>query len=208
MEDKKFEDFCKSTVPAFFSLVCLIVLFAIMFLFGSCDNKYKRENERLREELARVQQYVPLQRDTIHDSVEIITQKVIEVEKIKEVLSKEDKQLIKDLGIKVRDLEALQKIGMETRNTVFLQAKDSTNNDSTANDTLFYKDAWTDLEYYQRERKLSLKTWDSLAIAMDGIVRKKFLFFRLGVKGYRLKTVNFNPNSTIRSNTFVKKGRK
>ena len=198
MEDKKFEDFCKSAVPAFFSL-----LIAILILFGSCDNKYKRENERLREELAKQQQYVPLQRDTIRDSIEVVTQKVVEVERIKEMLSKEDKQLIKDLGIKVRDLEALQKIGMETRDTVFLQA-----NDSADNDTLFYKDAWTDLEYYQRERKLSLRTRDSIAIAMDGIVRKKFLFFRWGVKGYRLKTVNFNPNSTIRSNTFVRKGRK
>lgn len=175
----------------------------IALILCSCDRELKRENERLREELARQQQYVPLQMDTIHDSVKVVTQKVVEVEKIKEVLSKEDRQLIKDLGMKVKELESLQKIGMETRNTVFLQAKDS-----AANDTLFYKDAWTDLEYYQRERKLSLRTRDSIAIAMDGIVRKKFLFFRWGVKGYRLKVVNFNPNSTIRSNTFVKKGRK
>ena len=193
----------KKHLDGLFALIAFLVFMAVVILLTSCDRELRKEIESLREELAKQQQYVPLQRDTIRDSIEVVTQKVIEVQKIKEVLTKEDKQLIKDLGIKVRDLEALQKIGMETRDTVFLQAKDS-----TANDTLFYKDAWTDLEYYQRERKLSLRTRDSIAIAMDGIVRKKFLFFRWGVKGYMLKTVNFNPNSTIRSNTFVKKGRK
>lgn len=189
------------TAVLYTALFAVVTLLVTAFL-SSCDRQLRKENERLREELAKQQQYVPLQRDTIRDSIEVITQKVVEVQKVKEVLSKEDKQLIKDLGIKVRDLESLQKVSMETRDTVYLQAKDS-----TTNDTLFYRDAWTDLEYYQRERKLSLRTWDSIAIAMDGVVRKKFLFFRLGVKGYRLKTINFNPSSTIISNTFVKKER-
>ena len=199
MEDKKFKDYCKSAVPAFFSLVCLIVLFAIMFLFGSCDNKYKRENERLREELERVQQYVPLQRDTIHDSVEIITQKVIEVEKIKEVLTDEDRKLLKDAGIAAKELMSLQKTGMETKDSVNLSAKDSTKEGSP----LYYKDAWAEFEFHDRTLKYSVK--DSLAIAVKKEYKRRFLWWRWGVKGYELKVINFNPHSTVRYNTFIKR---
>ena len=71
-----------------------IIFLLVVVLLTGC-NKYKKENERLREELAKAQQYVPLKKDTIRDTVEVVTQKVIEVEKIKEVLSKEDKALIK-----------------------------------------------------------------------------------------------------------------
>lgn len=197
MEDMGFKDFCNMALPSICSFVCFIILLAILILFGSCDNRYKRENERLREELARQQQYVPLHKDTIRDTVEVVTQKVVEVEKIKEVLSKEDKQLIKDLGMKAKELESYQKTGIETRDTVYLTEKDSTNNAP-----LIYHDAWTDLEY--SNRKLVYAMRDSLAIALKKEYKHRFLFFRWGTKGYDVKVVNFNPHSTIRYNTFVK----
>lgn len=197
MEDRGFKDFCDTAVPAFFSLVCFVILIAILILFGSCDNKYKRENERLREELAKAQQYVPLKKDTIRDTVEVVTQKVVEVEKIKEVLSKEDKALIKDLGMKVKELESLQKTGMETRDTVILIEKDSTDNSP-----LYYKDAWAEFEYQNKKLRYSVR--DSLAIALKKEYKHRFLLFKWGVKGYDVKVVNFNPHSTIRYNTYVK----
>lgn len=113
------------TAVLYTALFAVVTLLVTAFL-SSCDRQLRKENERLREELAKQQQYVPLQRDTIRDSIKVITQKVREVEKIKEVLSKEDRQLIKDLGMKVKELESLQKTGMETRDTVILVEKDST----------------------------------------------------------------------------------
>ena len=49
----------------------VVILFAMLcaLFFGGCDSRLKKENERLREELAKAQQYQPLQRDTIRDSV-------------------------------------------------------------------------------------------------------------------------------------------
>lgn len=183
------------------TLVAFILFLFVVAMLTSCDRALRKENERLREELARQQQYVPLDRDTIRDSVEVITQKVREVEKIKEVLSKEDKQLIKDLGMKVRELESLQKTGIETRDTVILIEKDS-----TENSPLVYHDAWTDIEYL--DRKLTYAMRDSLAIALKREYKHRFLFIKWGTKGYDVKVVNFNPNSQVRYNTFVKKGRK
>ena len=191
----------KKYIDVLISVVTFLVFISVVILLTSCDRALRKEIESLREELAKQQQYVPLQRDTIRDSVEVITQHVREVEKIKEVLSKEDKQLIKDLGMKVSQLESLQKTGIETKDTVFLEKKDS-----TENSPLVYHDAWTDIEYLNR--KLTYAMRDSLAIALEREYKHRFLFIKWGTKGYDVKVANFNPHSSIRYNTFVKKGRK
>ena len=169
----------------------------VIVLVQRCDNSLKRENEKLREELAQQQQYVPLKRDTIRDTVEVVTQKAVEVEKVKEVLSDEDKRLIKDLGMKVKELESMQKMGTMLHDTVYLERKDS-----TADSPLYYKDAWTEFEY--KDKRLRYNVRDSLAIAVKKEYKHRFLWWKWGLKGYELKAVNFNPHSTIRYNTYVR----
>lgn len=185
--------------------VCFVVLTAIvaavgvLLLFG-CNGRLKKENELLRRELALAQKYVPLQRDTIRDTVEVVTQKVVEVEKVKSALTKEERELLKDLGLKVRELESLQQTGIVTKDTVWLVGKDSTDGSP-----LVYHDAWTDIEY--RDKRMVYAMRDSLAIALKREYKHRFLFFRLGTKGYEVKVANFNPHSSVRYNTFVKKRR-
>lgn len=187
-------------IPVVIDIIKLVIIFLIIgWTFRSCNLDLIRENEQLRKELAQQQQYVPLQRDTIRDSVETITQKVIEVEKIKEVLTDEDRVLLKDAGIAVKELISLQKTGMVTKDSVSLSAKDSTKEDSP----LYYKDAWTEFEFYNKRLKYSVK--DSLAVALQKEYKHRFLFLKWGTKGYKVKIVNFNPHSTIRYNTFVKR---
>ena len=175
-------------------------LLALMLLgmLTSCNRELKREIEQLREELAKQQQYVPLHKDTIRDSVEIVTQKVVEVEKIKEVLTDEDRKLLKDAGIAAKELMSLQKTGMETKDTVWLERKDS-----TKDAPLYYKDAWAEFEFHDKKLKYSVR--DSLAIAVKKEYKHRLLWFRWGVKGYDVNVMNFNPHSTIRYNTFVKR---
>ena len=185
--------------------VCFVVLTAIvaavgvLLLFG-CNGRLKKENELLRRELALAQKYVPLQRDTIRDTVEVVTQKVVEVEKVKSALTKEERELLKDLGLKVRELESLQQTGIVTRDTVWLVGKDSTDGSP-----LVYHDAWTDIEY--RDKRMVYAMRDSLAIALRKEYKHRFLFIRWGTKGYEVKVANFNPHSSVRYNTFVKKRR-
>ena len=188
------------TAVLYTALFAVVTLLVTAFL-SSCDRQLRKENERLREELAKQQKYIPLQRDTIRDSVEVITQKVREVEKIKEVLTDEDRKLLKDAGIAAKELMSLQKTGMETKDSVNLSAKDSTKDDSP----LYYKDAWAEFEFHNKKLKYSVK--DSLAIAVKKEFKHRFLFFRWGTKGYDVKVVNFNPHSSVRYNTFVKKDR-
>lgn len=178
----------------------VVIIFALLcaLFFGGCDSRLKKENERLREELAKAQQYQPLKRDTIRDSIEVITQNVVTVEKIKNVLTQEDRQLLKDIGVKVKELESLQKMGMATRDTVYLtEQRDS---------ILRYTDAWADFEFWEKERRLQYAVRDSLAIAVRKEYKHRFLWWRWGSKGYEVKAVNFNPHSTIKYNTTVRRG--
>lgn len=176
-------------------IVCILFWVALLFILFSCDGKYKKENERLREELAKTQQYIPLDRDTIRDTVEVITQKVVEVEKVKEVLSDDDRQLLKDLHLKAKEIESYQKVGTVTHDTVYLERKDTSS-------TLYYKDAWAEFEY--QDKKLTYSVRDSLAIAVKKEYRHRLMWWRWGVKGYEVKAVNFNPRSTILYNTYIK----
>lgn len=188
------------TATLYVAMFAVIAFLATAFL-SSCDRQLRKEIESLREELAKQQQYVPLQRDTIRDSVEVITQKVREVEKIKEVLTDEDRKLLKDAGIAAKELISLQKTGMVTKDSVQLVKKDSTKEDTP----LYYKDAWAEFEFYNKKLKYSVR--DSLAIAVQQEYKHRLLWLRWGVKGYNVKVANFNPHSSIRYNTFVKKGR-
>jgi hypothetical protein len=180
-------------------VIAVVVFLVIVGMLTGCDRSLQKENERLREELAKAQQYVPLHRDTIRDTVEVVTQKVVEVVKIKEVLTDEDRVLLKDAGIAAKELMSLQKTGMETKDSVNLSVKDSTKEDSP----LYYKDAWAEFEFHNKRLKYSVK--DSLAIAVKKEYKHRFLWWKWGTKGYEVKVVNFNPHSTIRYNTFVKR---
>lgn len=196
-----------------------VALFGMSMLLCGCDRALKQENERLREELARQQQYVPLQRDTIRDTVVMVTQQVVEVENMKEVLTKDDRQLLKDMDAKIGAIESYQKIGMRTEAAVTLQpaeAPSRTEGDGDAEEKgpsrhqdsiLTYHDAWMDLKYHQYKKDFVISFKDSLAISVEREYRKRFLWWKWGVKGYEVKAVSFSPYTTIRYNTFVKRKR-
>jgi len=188
----------------FWPYIVAVALWAVAACaVAECDHKLKKENEQLREELAKAQQYTPLQRDTIRDTVEVVTQKVVEVEKIKNVLTKEDRQLLKDLDIKVSALESYQTMGTVTEAEVPLTPEPDSKSEDGKDSVLAYHDAWLDLRF--NSGILAIVLQDSLAIAVEKEYKKKFLWWKWGTKGYRVKVVNFCPYSTVRYNTFVKR---
>lgn len=206
----------------FWPYIIVIALWAIAAcVIAECDRGLKKENEQLREELTRQQQYVPLKRDTIRDSVIMVSQKIVEVEKVKEVLTKEDKALLKDLGTKVSALEAYQKMSTETQASVVLSSdtiatngtagasngQSDSKSDGGQDSLLSYKDAWLDLKYNSLNKNLVIRLQDSLAIAVEKEYKKRFLWWRWGTRGYQVKAVSFCPYTTIRYNTYVKRKR-
>lgn len=206
-------EFCEKYWP--YGVTILMWVIVILVICCGCTRALKKENEQLREELTKARQYVPLKRDTIRDTVQMITQQIVEVEKVKEVLSKEDKALLKDMDAKINAIESFQKLGMETlaevtlsRDTIAAKGYEAENERLPPVDSvLTYKDAWLDLKYNSLNRNLVIQLHDSLAIAVEKEYKKKFLWWRWGTKGYQVKAVSFNPYSTIRYNTYVKRRR-
>lgn len=183
-----------------------IILLAItgiaMILYSQFrDNSYKKEIKELKHQLAHAQQYVPLERDTvlIHDTLrEVATSPVITAElsalREQHII---DEQLIRDLGLKLKQLDAVQTIVTET--------KDTARAESVSSDRVFsYDDDWSHLKFRLSDSTFYYNIRDSLATVVYHEFKHRFLWWRWGVKGYKVKMLNFNPHSTIRYNSYVK----
>ena len=157
------------------------------------------ENSRLSVELAHAQ--IPMQRDTIRDSIEVVTQTVVEVvpKKMKEALAA-DQQLIKDLQLKVKQLEAVQ--------TTVLQVGDTVPAQYRPHDSIFtYHDQWADLSLQLKDTTFYYNIRDSLSTIVYREYRHRFLWWKWGTRGYRLKIVNFNPHARVVYNKYIKAGK-
>ena len=207
-------------------LVCLVfgVIVSIAVDAKLKNQKLRKEQQMLRHEIAVAKQNM-LIRDTIRDTVEVVTQRVTTVEKVREVLSKEDRALIKDLGIKMSELQAFQKMGTANGDTVFLAAveqhagKDPGDEASLTQHTdsmpggdaegtdsvLRYRDAWMEFAYWPKTRKLVWESRDTFDIAVQREYKRRFLWWKWGTKGYWTKLVSHNKRTRITYNRFVMK---
>lgn len=175
-----------------------IAVISMFFAFHYRSQVVKLEDDvaRMGVELAHAQ--IPLQRDTIHDSIEVVTQSVVEVvpKKMKEALAA-DRQLIKELQLKIQQLEAMQTTTLETSDTVpaQYQPRDS---------CFYYSDQWADLSLQLKDTTFYYNIRDSLATVVYREYRHHFLWWKWGTKGYRVKIVNFNPHARVTYNKYIK----
>ena len=178
-------------------VVVMSVLAATCYFVEWQKQKPLRDQiEQLQVELAHAQ--IPLQRDTIRDSIEVVTQKVVEVapKKMKEALAADEK-LIKELKLRVSQLESIQTMTTET--------KDSAQAVSGHDNLVFsYDDRWSSLKFSLKDSTFYYNIRDSLSTFVYREYRHRFLWWRWGVKGYRLKIVNFNPHTQVIYNRYIK----
>lgn len=189
----------------------LKIIGAIILLLGAIgaavDSRIKnitlrQEIKELKSDLAHAQQYVPLERDTvfIRDSfpVEVVTAPVITAEL--SALRKQhiiDEEMIKDLGLKLKQMDAVQ--------TTVTETKDSAKADFDHNFKVFsYDDRWSHLQFRLQDSTFYYNIRDSLITVIYHEYKHKFLWFRWGVKGYKVKMTNMNPHSSIKYNSYVK----
>lgn len=159
----------------------------------------EEENSRLSVELAHAQ--IPLEPEIIRDSIYVVTQTVVEVDRkdLVDALAAE-RQLVKDLQLKVKQLEAVQTTVVQTSDTVPAQYKER--------DSIYsYSDQWADLSLDLKDTTFYYNIRDSLATVVYREYRHHFLWWKWGTKGYRLKIVNFNPHSQITYNKYIKAGK-
>ena len=181
-------------------IICAVPI-AILAIFFCLQ--YRSQVERLKDDVNRLSvelahAHIPLQRDTIRDSIEVVTQTVVEVvpKKMKEALAA-DEQLIKDLQLKMRQLEALQ-------TTVVVTADAVPAHHNHCDSIFYYNDQWADLSLSLKDTTFYYNIRDSLATVVYREYRHRFLWWRWGTKGYKVKIVNFNPHARVIYNKYIK----
>ena len=139
--------------------------------------------------------------DTIRDSIPVDTQPVVVVDRTDYKKQMADKQLIRDLGLKVSQIEAENHSLRETLGKVQMQAE------KRDSDSLYtYHDRWVDFELNLYSREMWYQMRDSFDTFIDRQYKHKILWglIKWGTKSYEVKFVNYNPNSHVKYNRSVK----
>lgn len=173
-------------------LMVLLTIFASFLIF---ESRQKKANEALKMQLHQLQlKYSPMQRDTIRDSVKLVTQQVMVMDRGEYKLLAADRKLLKDLQMKISQVVSDQRVSMVTSDTV---------RTNRLNSVYSYSDAWLSLRLDTADSILTYRARDSLQCIVAREYKHRFLWWRWGTKGYNVKVLNFNPHSTILYNSFI-----
>lgn len=173
-------------------LMVLLTIFASFLIF---ESRQKKANEALKMQLHQLQlKYSPMQRDTIRDSVKLVTQQVMVMDRGEYKLLAADRKLLEDLNLKLRQVVSDQRVSMVSSDTVKTKR---------LNSVYSYSDAWLSLRLDTADSILTYRARDSLQCIVAREYKHKFLWWRWGTKGYNVKVLNFNPHSTILYNSFI-----
>ena len=173
-------------------LMVLLTIFASFLIF---ESRQKKANEALKMQLHQLQlKYSPMQRDTIRDSIKLVTQQVMVMDKGEYKLLAADWQLLEELNLKLRQVVSDQRVSMVTSDTV----------KTTRHNSIYsYSDAWLSLRLDTADSILTYRARDSLQCIVARQFKHKFLWWKWGTKGYNVKVLNFNPHSTILYNSYI-----
>lgn len=178
-----------------------LVFLLVISIGRDCYVAHKKQQaeQNLSEQLNKLQlQYAPAERDTIRDSVKVVTQKVIMMppDEYKEFAA--DRKMLKDLNIKVSQIMADQRTSVVTEGTVKTLRENS----------LFkYSDKWLSVKLNTADSMLTYRARDSLQCLVTRNYKHRFLWWKWGTDGYNIKMINFNPNSTILYNNYIQVNR-
>lgn len=173
-------------------LMVLLTIFASFLIF---ESRQKKANEALKMQLHQLQlKYSPMQRDTIRDSVKLVTQQVMVMDRGEYKLLSADRKLLEDLNLKLRQVVSDQRVSMVTSDTVKTKR---------LNSVYSYSDAWLSLRLDTADSILTYRARDSLQCIVARQFKHKFLWWKWGTKGYNVKVLNFNPHSTILYNSYI-----
>lgn len=173
-------------------LMVLLTIFASFLIF---ESRQKKANEALKMQLHQLQlKYSPMQRDTIRDSVKLVTQQVMVMDRGEYKLLAADRKLLEDLNLKLRQVVSDQRVSMVTSDTVKTKR---------LNSVYSYSDAWLSLRLDTADSILTYRARDSLQCIVARQFKHKFLWWKWGTKGYNVKVLNYNPHSTILYNSYI-----
>jgi hypothetical protein len=176
-------------------IMAISVILVIIACFWVFDHRQQRAEQELREQLNGLKlQYAPAERDTIRDSLTVITQQVLQMPAEEYKIQAYDRQLLHDLDIRLGQVLADQRTSLSTADTVKTDRSDS---------VYTYSDRWLSFRLNTADSILTYKARDSLQTIVYRQYKHRFLWWRWGTKGYDIKVINFNPHSNILYNSYI-----
>ena len=176
-------------------IMAISVILVIIACFWVFDHRQQRAEQELREQLNGLKlQYAPAERDTIRDSLTVITQQVLQMPAEEYKIQAYDRQLLHDLDIRLGQVLADQRTSLSTADTVKTDRSDS---------VYTYSDRWLSFRLNTADSILTYKARDSLQTIVYRQYKHRFLWWRWGTRGYDIKVINFNPHSNILYNSYI-----
>lgn len=186
----------------FLWVVFACVLSALVELsFEGC--RQKEENENLHAILAAVDN-MPHAVDTIRDTVPVCSAPVVIAEKgnFKRVFP--DRKLLDDIQVKPSAVEVADITARKVCDSVKMYPHAPVLLDSMSPATVYlYRDKWVDFRFSVADSTLRYAVRDSFSTIVYREYKHRFLWWRWGTKGYRVKVVNYNPHSTISYKQYI-----
>lgn len=192
-------------------LVILVLLGIISLLCGhifSQKNNMNRIKENMEVLLESNNDLILKARHyQIQDSLNVAQIKSLELTtKEFKAYREKDAELIKDLKIRNKDLEALVNAKLETRDTILVAVHDTVPGIATFN----YTSTWTDLsgtiDTAKDTMQVSITNREDLEI-VESVTRKRFLGFLWYCKkleSRKVDVVSHNPNTTIKNVSYTR----
>ncbi len=174
-----------------------IVLLGIVMYHAVDAQLLKRDNQirQLQISLAKAQRYQPVSTEYIRETIQVATTEVVTVDKTDYKKQLADKELIKDLRMRLSQVQSEHNLAVVQQDSVRLQpASDS---------VMRYKDHWVDFQYNLRQATLQYAVRDSLTTFVERKTKHRFLWMRWGTRGYEVKVVNHNPHASLLYNSFI-----
>ena len=175
-----------------FFITCIIILFILLAAVTRLYNITLKEKERF--EANQTTLMTSLNNFKFRDSLNAVEngRLKLSISELKE-LREADFKLIKELKLRPKDVETITKVKVVTRDSIVFQLKDSCIN---------YESEWTKVSGCIGDT-LSIETSDSIAFIAHKEYKHKFLFFRWGLDRAKVKIINFNPRSSVKSPEWI-----
>ena len=175
-----------------FFITCIIILFILLAAVTRLYNITLKEKERF--EANQTTLMTSLNNFKFRDSLNAVEngRLKLSISELKE-LREADFKLIKELKLRPKDVETITKVKVVTRDSIIFQLKDSCIN---------YESEWTKVSGCIGDT-LSIETSDSIAFIAYKEYKHKFLFFRWGLDRAKVKIINFNPRSSVKSPEWI-----
>ena len=175
-----------------FFITCIIILFILLAAVTRLYNITLKEKERF--EANQTTLMTSLNNFKFRDSLNAVEngRLKLSISELKE-LREADFKLIKELKLRSKDVETITKVKVVTRDSIVFQLKDSCIN---------YESEWTKVSGCIGDT-LSIETSDSIAFIAHKEYKHKFLFFRWGLERAKVKIINFNPRSSVKSPEWI-----